>query len=237
MNIIHTISKILESYLFLRVSRNADIGRHITFDCPIYHEHQISLGSQPPRSGIEIELGDLLTQRYRNQYDTSVSWVRSHIGINGNEEADRLAAHASALGQFTVQEPTVTEGGMRQASKTLRSRARTAPGSGVSRCEWNRHALSAYTWLRTDRGPQKWWLHKIGKADTSSCQCGHHTENGHHITFECPLYHIQRQAMGNIKEWEDIDRPIWIKEEDEDDWDAVEVFFGFLYRKLSGRGG
>lgn len=198
---------------------------------------EISRGARPPRSGIEIELGDLLAERHSNLHDTSISWVRSHIGIKGNEKADELAALASARGQLTVQEPTVTEGGIRQTSRSTRAKARTAPGFGVRRCEWNRHALSAYTWLRTDRGPQRYWLHKIGKADTSSCPCGFHTENGHHIVFECPLYHTQRKYMGNAKEWEEIDRPIWIREEEEEDeWDAVEAFFSFLYRELRGRG-
>ncbi|RPB18667.1 hypothetical protein L211DRAFT_718874 [Terfezia boudieri ATCC MYA-4762] len=121
-------------------------------------------------------------------------------------------------------------------SKAARAETRTAPGFGVRRCEWNRHALSAYTWLRTDRGPQRYWLHRIGKADTSSCQCGHHTENGFHIVFECPLYDTYRRHLGGAKDWEDIDRPIWVRVEEEDEWDAVEAFFGVLYTRLYGRG-
>lgn len=88
---------------------------------------KISQGSKPPRSGIEIELGDLLAKRHSNHYDTSISWIRSHIGIKGNEEADWLAALASARGQFTVQEPLVTEGGIRQASKASRMPSSTRP--------------------------------------------------------------------------------------------------------------
>lgn len=196
----------------------------------------ISRGSKPPRSGIEIELGDLLAERHQNHYDTSISWVRSHIGVKGNEEADELAALASARGQFIVQEPLVTEGGIRQASKASRAKCRTAPGFGVRRSDWNRQALSAYTWLRTDRGPQKSWLHKIGKSETSLCSCGHHTENGHHLTFECPLFLEQRKTLGNVRDWEDLDRPIWVKEDGEDDWDAVEGFFYFMYKRLAAGG-
>ncbi|KAF8434476.1 hypothetical protein BGX38DRAFT_1275450 [Terfezia claveryi] len=51
----------------------------------------------------------------------------------------------------------------------------------------------------------------------------------------CPLLHAHRQALGSIKDWEDLDRPIWIEEEEEDNWDAVEAFFGFLYKWMVGR--
>ncbi|KAF8446862.1 hypothetical protein BGX38DRAFT_1270850 [Terfezia claveryi] len=46
----------------------------------------------------------------------------------------------------------------------------------------------------------------------------------------------QRAALGNIKDWEDLNRPIWVKEEDGDDWNAVEAFFGFLYTHMVGSG-
>lgn len=142
--------------------------------------------------------------------------------------------HLLALGQINLQESVVMEVGIRMLSKeqaAQRSSARTAPGFGVRRPEWNRHAMSAYTWLRTDKGPQKHWLHK-----SSTCQCGHHTQDGRHITFDCPNFRDQRAALGSIKDWEDLDRPIWIQEEEGDDWDAVEARFGFLYRRLTGRG-
>ncbi|KAF8437040.1 hypothetical protein BGX38DRAFT_1262316 [Terfezia claveryi] len=83
---------------------------------------------------------------------------------------------------------------------------------------------------------QKYWLHKIGKSDSSVCPCGHQTQDGEHLIFHCPDISEQRTALGSIKDWEDLDRPIWVKEEDGDDWDAVEAFFGFLYRQMVGMG-
>lgn len=98
--------------------------------------------------------------------------------------------------------------------------------------------MSAYAWCRTEKGPQRSWLHKIGKAESDGCPCGHHIQqDGRHLTFDCPQFQEQRQAMGSIKDWEDPDRPIWIKKEGEEDWDAVEAFFGFLYKRMVGRGG
>lgn len=92
--------------------------------------------------------------------------------------------------------------------------------------------MSAYTWLRTNRSPQNWWLYKIGKADSSTCHYGHHTQDGRHITFDCPDHNSQRAALGSVKDWEDLDRLIWIQEEEGEDWDAMEAFFNYLYRRL-----
>ena len=32
--------------------------------------------------------------------------------------------------------------------------------------KWHHRAISAYTWCITEKGPQRRWLHKIGKEDT-----------------------------------------------------------------------
>ena len=43
----------------------------------------------PPRPGIESRIAEALQQR--SHLDTGISWVRSHIGIPGNEAADKEA--------------------------------------------------------------------------------------------------------------------------------------------------
>ncbi|KAF8415874.1 hypothetical protein EV426DRAFT_661796 [Tirmania nivea] len=50
----------------------------------------------PPRSGIETELKDAFATRTAR--NTAIGWVKSHIGITGNEKAGRRAAYESALG-------------------------------------------------------------------------------------------------------------------------------------------
>ncbi|KAF8415691.1 hypothetical protein EV426DRAFT_703858 [Tirmania nivea] len=54
---------------------------------------------------------------------------------------------------------------------------------------------------------------------------------------DCPHHHQQRRELiGNARTWEDLDTPIWRKEEgEEEEWDAVEAFFAYLYRPLAGR--
>lgn len=90
----------------------------------------------PPRSDIESQLKHWLNVRRQAQQDTAIAWVRSHIGIPGKEEADRLATWSSHLGQTTNAPRTVTEGGLRTAGKAIRAAARRQPspqlGSAVN---------------------------------------------------------------------------------------------------------
>ncbi|KAF8417719.1 hypothetical protein EV426DRAFT_682033 [Tirmania nivea] len=167
----------------------------------------------PPRSGIEREIKGLLHKRAHRE--TAIGWVRSHIGIPGNEKADKRAAYESALGRIAGSQQVATAAGIRAAAKARRKDMRSEPGFGANRCLWHRHALSAYTWLRTNRGPQNYWLHLIRKVDSPACpNCDHPSEDGYHITFDCPHHHQQRQEfIGDARTWEDLDTPIWKKEE------------------------
>ncbi|KAF8417934.1 hypothetical protein EV426DRAFT_681503 [Tirmania nivea] len=81
-------------------------------------------------------------------------------------------------------------------------------------------------------------LHFVRKVDSPACpNCDHPSEDGHHITFDCPHHRQQRQELiGDARTWEDLDKPIWRKEEgEEEEWDAVEAYFAYLYRPLAGR--
>jgi len=66
-------------------------------------------------------------------------------------------------------------------------------------------------------------LHKhIGKAESTTCpHCDHPQEGGEHITFHYPKHQRFRQYL---------DKPIWVKEEDGEDWDVVE-FLHYLHKQ------
>jgi len=149
--------------------------------------------------------------------DTAIAWIRSHIGIPGNETADDHAAFTSILGEIQGKEMTATEGGVRQISKAGRAAWRYSPGFGKRRTDWHRHALSGYTWMRTNRGPYKSWLHHIGKATEPGCDCGHSSQDGDHIVFSCPrLARERKDLLGPRKTWEELDDPNWRKDEGDD---------------------
>jgi len=96
----------------------------------------------PPLSGIKAEIKEALKQRLEG-HDTAISWIRSHIGILGNECADALASFMSIRGEIAGEAETATEGGVRQESKAIRVGWRQTPGFGKRRTEWHRHASSA----------------------------------------------------------------------------------------------
>ena len=184
----------------------------------------------PPRSGIEKRLKNALTK----ERTVGALWVRSHIGIPGNERADRRAALEGIRGQGDSPE-LVTWEGLREKDKAWRETLRTAPGYGRHRTTWGKHALAAYTWTRTNRGPQREWLHHIGKGEDPSCPCGHPSQDGDHLVFHCPLLREQRgHLLPEEKTWESLDDPHWVTEaggngRKQEKIEGTEAFFQDLY--------
>ena len=103
---------------------------------------------------------------------------------------------------------------------------------------WGRRALAAYTWFRTEKGPQQQWLHKIGKAEDLSCPSGVAAQSGEHIVWHCTLHSHERarNRITNTKEWSNLATKIWVPnddieglaESDDQQVDAVERFFDYL---------
>lgn len=105
------------------------------------------------RSGIEMEIAKEL--HLRSGLDTGVSWVRSHISIPGNEKADKAVDFPSHLGQISRSPNISTYEGMRVHGKAIRNEYRAQAGLGNgNRVLWRKRPLSAYMWMRTNRGPQ-----------------------------------------------------------------------------------
>jgi len=111
---------------------------------------------------------------------------------------------------------------------------RSREGFGKDRHKWGNQALAAYTWCRSNKGPQRSWLHKIGKVPNPDCpECGEE-ETGEHIVFVCPGHHQERRKLGEIREWKDLDKPM-MKGEEGNRYDAVEDFFYYCHQRMSRR--
>ena len=155
-----------------------------------------------------------------------LAWVKSHIGIEGGEAADREAKRAAEERGISKEERTIltTEGGVRQRVSANRQAERQQAGWGLGRVpKWGRRAATWYTYLRTDRGPVGKCKKRIGKTDNDSCgKCGVQ-ETGRHLVFECPVNKEVRKAyISGAKTCEDLDNKAMIRK---GEW-KVESFFG-----------
>ena len=74
--------------------------------------------------------------------------------------------------------------GLRAWARRVRAEARGGSGD-LGLLGWCRKARSAYTWFRSNKGPQNEWLNRIGKADPDKCRCGE-VITGTHVVEECP---------------------------------------------------
>ena len=102
--------------------------------------------------------------------------------------------------------------------KDTRKVAREVPGFGMGKLvKWDRHSLTNYTHLRTNKGHFNQWRHKIKRAPSAMCRfCGVAEETGDHITFYC--VGVDRPSIpdesGNgvrvWKDWVDLEDKVWV---------------------------
>ena len=82
--------------------------------------------------------------------------------------------------------------------------------------EWDRDVLKGHTYICTDRGPFRAWLHKIGRSDSPMCPCGGAVQNAAHI-MTC-----KRVVRGENRSAEDMEfcravfKFCWDKAEEEE---------------------
>ena len=145
------------------------------------------------------------------------------------------------MGQLLSEPYTATHAGIQQLHKEARASHRARASLGLGRLTlWDRRALSAYTWTRTDRGPMRKWLFHINKSDTPTCTaCQHHTQDvdGEHIVFHCPALEPTRTRYIGTRSadtWQALDRPLLIKSTTEVNRqeDGTEAFFLAVFNFL-----
>src|SRR5258706_8313252 len=192
---------------------------------------KLDSGMEGPRSHIEARIQSALATRESEQLETHISWVKGHKDIKGNELADKLSKHSSILGHES--EGVVTPAGLKAWARQVRAEARGG-GNSNGLLGWCRKALSAYTWCRTNKGPQNEWLLKIKKSDTDECVCGK-TMTGTHVVEECPELEQWRPRKAVWKDWREalggraVSRG---KEKEEEEEDLLGSFFYRVYEFL-----
>ena len=127
--------------------------------------------------------------------EKEIAWVKAHDGIPGNEYADYKGKETGSIGRLLNQRQTATTG-IRAIfhSNRISKQVKT----------WDRNSVRGLTYITTDRGPQKSWLYRIGRAEEDKCKCGERGQNRAHI-MKCKIVGDGKgttlEAAGKDPEW------------------------------------
>ena len=129
------------------------------------------------------------------QHSVSLQWVPAHVGLTGNETADRLAKIGSQALQ--TQNPVT----YREAKTFLHSRYtgdwKKENGGYQAHLDpiWRLEQAQQTTifHLRTGHCGLSAHLKRIGISDTSLCECVQGDQTPDHVLQSCPIYTERRQ--------------------------------------------
>ena len=148
------------------------------------------------------------------QFTVSLQWGPAHVGLTGNEKADRLANISSQAPQ--TQNPVTC----REAKTLLHSRYngdwKKQNGGYQAHLDpiWRLERAQQTTIfrLRTEHCGLSAHLKRIGISDTSLCECGQADQTPDHDLQSCPKYAERRQLTW--PQGADLTTKLWGSAED-----------------------
>ena len=136
-------------------------------------------------------------QTHYGSDNVAFRWVKSHIGIDENEKADKMAK----MGSEKEGRERVTEGVLRQWEKDRRRQVRVRKGF-IDITKWHKNAPSTYTQLRMNRRNLTSWLVLIRKAQGDQCRwCKIGLETQEYLVFDCLHWDFWRPLREIEWEW------------------------------------
>ena len=127
----------------------------------------------------------------------ALGWVKSHIGIHGNEITNEIAKKEAKKKVESRRTPSHRR---RDSSKDQEVEER-CEGFGKGKVmSWARRTATNYSQLRTNKGALQAWRFKIGKTEGPGCTLWKCSRNRRSPGLAC-------------EEWRELRKEVWIEEE------------------------